>query len=185
MHIEVYIKEKLPPLHNAWYALWAHWWPHWRNLHSGPKILKKWHQFDLVKERQAFLDYGCGTGWFTIPAAKMVGDSGKVYALDCIPRHISMVQEKASKEGLSNIETILSEMNTGLPDESIDTVWLCDTYHEIREKRMLMEELYRILKVNGTLAIYDGMRDKALLNTEDLFSLAGKDDKFIKLIKKG
>jgi len=183
MHIEIFIKEKMPLVHKAWYAAWAHWWPHWRNLHSGPRILQKWQQYDLVKEEQVFLDFGCGPGWFTFPAAKIVGRGGKVYALDCIPRHLEMVKEKANEEGLTNIETLLSEMKIDLPSECVDTVWLCDTYHEVREKRALLEEVHRVLKQGGILAIYDGMRDKALIHTEGLFTLADKDSKLLKLVK--
>ena len=183
MEIELFLKEKLNPVHRAWYAAWVHWWPLWKSLYSGPRILQKWEQFDLVKEGQVFLDYGCGPGWFTLPAARIVGTRGKVYALDCIPRHLKIVEEKARKKDLSNIETILSEAKTGLPDECIDIIWMCDTYHEIREKRALLEELHRVLKREGILAMYDGMRDKALVYTEGLFSLAAKDNKLLKLVK--
>lgn len=185
MDIEIFLKEKLPPVHKAWYAAWVHWWPLWKSLYSGPRILQKWERFDLVKEEQVFLDFGCGPGWFTIPAAKIVGKGGKVYALDCIPRHLRIVEKKASKEELSNIETILSDEKTDLPDECIDIVWMCDTYHEVKQKRALLEELHRVLKKGGTLAIYDGMRDKALTYTEGLFSLVEKDDKLLKLVRVG
>jgi len=129
------------------------------------------------------MDYGCGPGWFTFPAARIVGSEGKVYALDCIPRHLRIVEEKAKKEGLSNIETVLSDTETSLPDECIDIIWVCDALHEVKQRRALLVELHRVLKNGGTLAIYDGMRDKVLDYTEGLFSLADKDNKLFKLVK--
>ena len=180
---ELFFKEKLSPIYKAHYAVWVYWWPLWRAFYSERSIQRKWQQFNLAKEGQTFLDYGCGTGSFTIPAAKIVGTRGKVYALDCFPRQLEIVVEKSRKKGLTNIETILSDSTTGLPDSCVDTIWLCDTLHEIRQKRALMAELHRVLKSGGILAIYDGIRDRVLDYTEGLFSLAEKDNKLFKLVK--
>jgi len=92
--IERFISEKLNPIYKAHYAIWVIWWPMWRRI-SGQNILRKWEQDNLVCEGQTFLDYGCGTGSFTIPAAKLVGTRGKVYALDCFPRQLEIVKEKS------------------------------------------------------------------------------------------
>ncbi len=82
--IEIFLQEKLNPVHRAWYAAWAYWWPLWRGIHSGRNIQQKWQRLGLVKEGQSFLDYGCGPGVFTIPAARIIGDRGKVFALDLL-----------------------------------------------------------------------------------------------------
>ena len=65
-----------------------------------------------IKPGDSVLDYGCGPGSYTIAAAQMVGDSGKVYALDIHPFAVRQVQKKAAKKGLNNIETILSDCAT-------------------------------------------------------------------------
>jgi len=108
---------------------------------------------------------------------------GKVYAVDCFSRQVKIVEERARKEGLTNIETILSDTRTGLPDESIDIVWVCDAFHEIQQRRAVLEELHRVLKREGVLAIYDGMRDKILSYTTGLFSLIGRDGKLLRFAK--
>ena len=181
--IELFLKEKLNPLYKAHYSLWVHWWPLWRDITNERNILQKWGQFNLVKEGQTFLDYGCGTGSFAIPAARIVGMKGKTYALDCFPRQLEIVKERASKEGFTNIETILSDNGTGLPDECIDIIWMCDVLHEIKERRTVLAELHRVLRSEGVLAIYDGMRDRILNYTTGLFSLTGRDDKLFRLAK--
>jgi len=180
--IERFLEEKLNPIYKAYYAVWVYWWPLWRSI-SGRSILRKWEQFNLVQEGQTFLDYGCGTGDFTIPAARIVSTTGKVYALDYFPRQLEIVNEKSQKEGLTNIETISSNSKTGLPDECIDIIWMCDVLHELKERRTVLEELHRVLRGEGVLAIYDGMRGKVLSYTNGLFSLTGRDGKFLRFAK--
>jgi len=181
--IERFLEEKLNPIYKAHYAIWVYWWPLWRRISSGRSILQKWEQINLVQEGQTFLDYGCGTGDFTIPAARIVGTEGKVYALDYFPRQLEIVEEKSEKAGLTNIETILSDSKTGLPDESVDVIWMCDVLHEVKERREVLEELHRVLKREGFLAIYDSMGGRVLSYTNGLFSLTRKDGKLLKFAK--
>jgi ubiquinone/menaquinone biosynthesis C-methylase UbiE len=93
------------------------------------------------------------------------------------------VEKKSRKEGLTNIETILSNNRTGLPDESIDIVWMCDVFHEVEQRRAVLEELHRVLKREGVLAIYDGMRERDLNYTTGLLSLTGRDGKLLRFTK--
>ena len=53
-----------------------------------------------IKQGQVILDFGCGIGSYTIPVAKLVGERGKVYALDRQPFALKKVEERAEKEGL-------------------------------------------------------------------------------------
>ncbi len=181
--IERFLVEKLNPIYKAHYAVWVYWWPLWRGIYSGRNILRKWQQVNLIQEGQTFLDYGCGTGSFTIPAAKIVGTRGKVYALDCFPRQLEIVEENSRKEGLTNIETILSSSKISLPDECIDVVWMCDVFHEVKERRAVLEELHRVLRGEGILAIYDGMKEKILSYTDGLFTLTKRDGKLHRFVK--
>ena len=181
--IERFLDEKLNPVYRAHYALWVYWWPLWRSLYSGRAIRRLWDQYNLVQEGQFLLDYGCGTGDFTIPAAKIIGSAGKVYALDCFPRQLRIVKARAHKEGLSNIEVILSDLETGLPNECVDIIWICDVFHEVRQKLAVLQELHRVLKKDGILAIHDGMKDRVLNYTDGLFFLNGKHGNLFRFVK--
>lgn len=104
-----------------------------------------------LQKGQTVLDYGCGIGSFSIPAAKMVSDDGIVYALDIHPLAIKAVEKEIKKKGISNIKTILSSRGTGLPDESVDVVLLYDVFQMLSDKEKLLEELHRVLKSGGVL----------------------------------
>jgi ubiquinone/menaquinone biosynthesis C-methylase UbiE len=180
--IERFLEEKLNPLFRAHYALWVYWWPLWRSF-TGRSILRKWEECRLIGTGQTVLDYGCGTGDFTLPAARKVAEGGRVYALDYFSRQLEIVKDRSSKAGLNNIETIQSSGKTGLPDESVDVVWMCDVLHEIKERRTVLEELHRVLKKDGVLAIHDGMGERSLAFTAELFSPVEIDKKFLRFVK--
>ena len=79
------------------------------------------------------LDYGCGPGSYIIPLSELIGESGKIYALDIHPLAIQKVQDIASKKQLANVETILSDCQTELPDNSLDVVLLYDIFHHLSD----------------------------------------------------
>jgi len=105
-----------------------------------------------LEKGQVVLEYGCGIGSYTIPSAQIVGDEGAVYALDIHPLAIATVGKRVAKAKLTNVKTILSDRATGLPDESVDIILLYDTFHLVRDKQSLLEELHRILKPDGILS---------------------------------
>ena len=125
---------------------------------------KEINKLNLEKGQQ-ILEYGCGIGSYTFPVANLVGKKGKVYALDRQPSAIKRIEEKAQKGGFSNINTILSDGDTGLPNESIDVILLYGVLPEIKNKGLLLRELYRVLKPNGYLSTrfcFRMKRDKVL-----------------------
>jgi ubiquinone/menaquinone biosynthesis C-methylase UbiE len=108
-----------------------------------------------IKAASHVLDFGCGPGNYVVPASTLVGQSGRVYALDIHPLAIRSVQRLVSVKGLANVETILSDCQTGLPDESIDVALLYDTYHNLSEPESVLKELCRVLKPDGVLSFSD------------------------------
>ncbi|MFC2143802.1 class I SAM-dependent methyltransferase [Candidatus Aenigmatarchaeota archaeon] len=113
-----------------------------------------------VKEGHSVIDFFCGPGNFAIPAAEMVGEKGMVHAIDLHPLALETIEQKAERRGLNNIETIFSDIETGLPRESIDTVLLYGALHRIDEKRTLMREVSRVLRPGGLVSISDHRMSK-------------------------
>ncbi len=131
-----------------------------------------------VKEGQTLVDYGCGPGIFSIAAAKIVSQNGKVYALDVRPRALERLKEIAIQNGLANLETMLLDKSTvpiALRDRIANVVLLYDVLQEIQDKPGLMIELHRILKPNGVLSVFpmhlgtDKLLD--LVNAVNLFQV--------------
>jgi ubiquinone/menaquinone biosynthesis C-methylase UbiE len=115
---------------------------------------------DILKEvgiKPGFhvLDYGCGPGSYIAPLAELVGGSGRVYALDIHPLAIQRVKGIASKKQLANVETILSDCETGLRDSSLDVVLLYDIFHHLGDPNKILKELHRVLKSDGVLSLSD------------------------------
>ncbi|NVM36483.1 MAG: class I SAM-dependent methyltransferase [Candidatus Lokiarchaeota archaeon] len=108
-----------------------------------------------IKEGDIVLDYGCGPGSYSIAAAEVVGNTGKVYAADIHPLAIEEVGKRAREKGLKNIETILTDCNTKLENSVIDIVLLLDIYHDLSDPESILIELYRVLKNNGWLCVDD------------------------------
>ena len=131
-----------------------------------------------IKSGFSILDYGCGSGSYTIPAAQLVGESGKVYSLDIHPLAVQQVQKVVAKKRLTNIETILSDCATALSDESIDIVLLYDTLHGLSEPDKVLAELHRVLKPNGFLSVNDHHLEEQEIITKitdkGLFKLSSK-----------
>jgi len=106
-----------------------------------------------LKPGQKVLEVGCGPGFFTIPAAKIVGEEGVVYAVDVHPLAIERVKEKIEKEGIKNIKPILANASdTGLPDRSIDIAFIFGLRYIAGGLENVIAEIHRILKPGGVLS---------------------------------
>ena len=101
------------------------------------------------------LDYGCGSGSYITAAAELVGDSGKIYALDIHPLAIERARRIASRNLLPNVEAIQSDCATGLPDGSIGMALLYDVFHKLSDPDSVLAELHRVLTPDGILSFSD------------------------------
>jgi len=101
-------------------------------------------------------DIGAGSGWFTVRAARRVGGSGTVYAVDINPEAIRYIDGRMHKESLANVKTILSKPDDPmLPHEAVDAVLLLKTYHEVADPVTLLERLRPALRPGARLGIID------------------------------
>jgi len=100
-------------------------------------------------------DIGAGSGFFTMLAARRVGDRGVVYAVDINPKAIQYINARLKQEDLHNVQTILGKPNDPLVPANVDVVFLLKTYHEIAEPVALFRNLRHSLAKDAKIGVID------------------------------
>lgn len=116
-----------------------------------------------LKETDSVLDFGAGTGYFSIPVTKKT--TGKVYALDIDTAMLDIIKEKSLKEQLTNIVPV-EELS--LPDDSIDIIIASLVLHEIQPLGPLLQQMRNVLKKEGYLICLELEPKKAPIKAQEL-----------------
>ena len=123
-----------------------------RFLHDPVKILRGAD----IQSGQTVLEVGSGTGFFTITAARLIGDKGCLIAMDPLTTYVERLNEKVEATGMRNVQVVRRDaLDTGLESASIDKVLLFGVlpFPSLPLNRLL-PEMHRVLKPNGTLAVW-------------------------------
>ncbi len=109
-----------------------------------------------VTPGKTFADIGAGSGWFTVRAARRVGPKGVVFAEDINPKAIEYMEDRAKKENLGNVKTVLGTPDDAkLPPHAVDAVLLLKVYHEIARPIPFMQGLRGSLAQGARVGIID------------------------------
>lgn len=104
-------------------------------------------------------DVGAGSGFMAEQFARLVGEKGKVFAVDINAKLLEHIAQRAQQNGLRNIQTVLArEDSVELPASSVDLVFICDTYHHFEYPRSTMASIHRALRPDGQLVLVDFRR---------------------------
>ena len=118
-----------------------------------------------LREDMIAVEFGCGSGAFTIALAKNLPD-GRVYALDIQADVLSVLQGRARAGRVPNIETILCDLEdehgSTLPNDFVDLVLIPNILFQTEDKKSIIKEAKRILKKQGKLLIIDWKKEKGL-----------------------
>ncbi len=109
-----------------------------------------------VQSGQAILEVGCGTGFFTIPAGRLIGDKGFLVAMDVSSGFIEQVSKKVQSADLNNVRIVKRDaLDTGLDDASMESVLLFGVIpFPLLPLNKLLPEMHRVLKPEGTMAVW-------------------------------
>jgi demethylmenaquinone methyltransferase/2-methoxy-6-polyprenyl-1,4-benzoquinol methylase len=127
---------------------------------------------------QTVLEVGCGTGYFTLPAAELIGDQGCLVAMDVVSESVELVSKRVQLASLKNVRVVKGDaMDTGLDAGSFDAVLLFGVIPApMLPLSKLLPEMHRVLKAGGTLAVWPpipGWLPQAILQS-GLFTLSSK-----------
>ena len=137
---------------------------------NGPCFLRKIG----IREGQTVIDFGSGNGDYSLTFARVVGEEGKVYAIDKNKEVLDKLMGRAREKGLENIETKLVSGETEiptkipLPDESIDAAWFSDVLHDgyfkqDEQKAELLRDVRRVLEEDGFIVVHSVHMEKKRL----------------------
>ncbi len=113
-----------------------------------------------LKPGMRVADVGAGTGFFSRLMARHLGDDGWVYAVDISPVFIKHISAVNREEQILNVTPILcAEDSVNLPRDSVDLVFVCDTYHHFEYPEKTLASIHRALRSDGHLVVIDFERE--------------------------
>ncbi|MCA9131867.1 MAG: methyltransferase domain-containing protein [Planctomycetales bacterium] len=108
----------------------------------------------------AVADVGSGTGLYLGAFSRAVGPDGQVYAVDIAPNFIKYLRQRATDEGLKNVQVVLcSDRDVNLKPGSIDRAFICDVYHHFEYPASSLKSIYQALRPGGQLILVDFHRE--------------------------
>ncbi|MFO0914414.1 MAG: class I SAM-dependent methyltransferase [Pirellulales bacterium] len=109
-----------------------------------------------VQPGQTICDMGCGNGFYTLQLAELVGDTGKILAVDIQPQMLRILQARAAENQLKNVELILgTEDDPKLPQGKVDVILCVDVYHEFSKPAEMLKAMRQSLKPDGVVVLVE------------------------------
>ena len=113
-----------------------------------------------IREGLTVADLGCGSGFFTLPMASMVGEKGTVYAVDSSQEALERLNENIRSGGdRGTVRTVKADVSkTGIPPGSVDVAFFANVFHDIDDREGFLREVKRILRPTGYAVDIDWRR---------------------------
>jgi ubiquinone/menaquinone biosynthesis C-methylase UbiE len=120
---------------------------------------KLFHNLSL-KPWYTVLDMGCGTGMYALAMAEIIGDGGRVHAVDLWAEGVERLKETIERRGVKNISPIVADVSKTLPlpGDSMDLILMATVLHDLKEAGVqdgALAEARRLVKRHGTFAVVE------------------------------
>lgn len=136
-----------------------------------------------LKPGMAVADVGAGTGLFTRMFSPLVGERGKVYAVDISDEFVEHVEKTARERKMDNIVGVVCAADSvKLAPASVDLVFICDTYHHFEFPEKTMRSIHKALKPHGQVVLIDFHRIEGVSRDWVIGHVRGGQEVFTKEI---
>ena len=109
-----------------------------------------------IKPGDVVLDIGCGMGYFAVPASRLVGPRGMVYALDISGVMLTEIRSRTAAGGIFNINTVqASRDKLNIPEADFTLALLANVLHEVEDKKAFLAQIAAALKPGVKLAVIE------------------------------
>lgn len=158
------------------------------DLNFGVKFLDPQAVIDQldIRDGMRVADFGCGSGHFSLVAAKKVGEKGVIFAIDILPEKLEAVQSQAKNLGIANIqvkrENLELENGSKLPDRSVDWVIIKDMLYQNKEKGKILSEAKKILAEKGKILVVEWITEDTSIGPQKELRIS--KDNLIDLVQK-
>jgi len=124
--------------------------------HVHPHVHTRAESFG-IQQGQTVIDYGCGPGRYAVEFARLVGEEGKVIAVDLVEIALQETHRKLEAGGFTNYELVLAhDYDTGIADNTADMVLAIDMFHHVPDSDAFLHEVARIAKPDALLIFSGG-----------------------------
>lgn len=142
--------------------------------HAGTALIdphKIFSRVGLVKGMRV-ADFGCGrTGHFVFVAARTVGETGVVYAIDIMKEILESIKSRVRTEGFDNVQTIWSDIESvgkaPIPDNTLDVCFFVNVMSQLKNRELALREASRLLKIGGKIVVVDWLKKIGPLGPEE------------------
>ncbi|MFO7616003.1 MAG: methyltransferase domain-containing protein [Bacteroidales bacterium] len=112
-----------------------------------------------IQEGWTVIDYGCGPGRYVRRLSQLVGEGGLVYAVDIHELAMDCLVRLKRRYRLKNVRPVKAEgYFAPIPEDSADLILVIDVFRRVRDRRLFLEELHRLVRHHGRVVLHDGRR---------------------------
>lgn len=140
-----------------------------------------------IKPGNVVIDYGCGPGGYLAWTSEAAGTQGKVYAVDIHKLAIKSVERLIKRKKLKNVIPVLADgYSCKIEDNTADLIYAIDMFHMVEDVKSFLDELYRIIKMDGVLILEDGHQpresSRKKINSSGKWVITKENKRYMKCI---